>query len=187
MKVKCNIDTKKFDKKPEKKEISGVQNRLAKGQTKIEDLAELLASCGSFKLALLAGKDSSSIISQQLFGADFDEGTTIKEQIERAERLRILPSFGYTTFSHLEDKGPKKGSIQERFRFIFTLSAAITDLRVRNAIQFAFLRLFPKADQVCKDPARLFFGGRSLIYNNYEVTVDPYELIQTARRLQNTI
>jgi hypothetical protein len=177
--IKCNVDRKSFTSKPVGSEIGDIQNRLAKGQEEIEisELASLLACGASFKPAHLESKDSSSWVSQQLFALDFDNDitkntkiTTIEAELTRATKVNVHPAFGYTTFRHSE--------ALHKFRLVFALDVAITDIRIRNTIQFALLRLFPNADQVCKDSARLFFGGRELICSNYDSVVNPYELIQ---------
>ncbi len=115
------LDTKRYKEKPQGYEVGNLQNRLANTQVEIEisDLAELLANGCTFKPALLSGKKDDTWVSQQLIGLDFDNGTTIDDELSKCKELDILPVFGYTTFSHTDQK--------HKFRLVFCLDNVITD------------------------------------------------------------
>ncbi len=175
MKVKVMLDKKQFSSKPVGSEIAGVQNRMVLSEIEVGDLADLLSTGSSFKPAALLGKSSDTWESQQVFALDFDHDTTIEKTLERCKTVGIMPTFGYTSFSHMTEKD---GICEERFRLVFVSDTPISDIRIRNAVQFALLALFPQADQVAKDAARLFFGGLSLIMCDVNHTVNSYDIIQ---------
>ena len=160
MKIQCMLDKQLFKKKPSGFEIGGIQKRISQTEIEIEDLAELLKQGATFKPALLNGSKSVSWQSQQLFGLDFDEGTTIKEELEKCNKLNIFPCFGYTTFSYTEEK--------QKFRLVFCTDEIITDINIRNKLQITLIKTFNKSDEVTKDSTRLFFGGKSLICEKYD-------------------
>ncbi|MGL5244521.1 MAG: hypothetical protein ACRC7R_04990 [Sarcina sp.] len=172
MKIKCNIDNTTYNKKPVKKQFSDIQNRLALGQTEIEvrDLAKLLSSGCSFKPGFLTGMSSDTWVSQSLFALDFDGGCTIEEFLNKCDEIKVYPCFVYTTFSH-KLKGVDK------FRAVFCTSTVIDTLALRYTTMMTLMKLFPSGDKVVKDPARLFLGGKSLVYENYNATINPKELL----------
>jgi hypothetical protein len=166
-KVKCMLDEVKFNKKPNGFETGAIQKRMAQTEIEIEDLANLLKQGASFKPALLDGMKSKGWLEQQLFGLDFDHATTVEEQLNLCTELGIMPCFGYTTFNHLVDKGDGNGT-EERFRLVFCTDEVITDIALRNKLQVTLIRTFSKSDEVTKDQTRIFYGGKSSIYNNYD-------------------
>lgn len=110
-------------------------------------------------------------VSQQLFALDFDEGTTINEEINRCKELNILPVFGYTSFSHKEE--------HHKFRLVFCVDRVITNAEIRNNIQLILMNVFTNVDTKCKDISRLFFGGKKLIISNYEKRINVDWLLNT--------
>ena len=161
MLVKCMVDKKTFEKKPNGDESKGIQFRLIQTEIEIEELANLLSNGATFKPALLKGRKSIDWISQQIFALDFDKDTTIEKELNNCRELNILPVFGYKTFSYTQYK--------EKFRLVFCSNIVITNVDIRNKFQKLLIELFPNSDSVTFDPTRLFFGGKELIncdYNN---------------------
>ena len=72
---------KRYESKPLGFEIASVQKNLSKTEISIEDLAQGLSHGATFKPAYLNGKKTTDWIEQQLFALDFDEGTTIQEEL----------------------------------------------------------------------------------------------------------
>jgi len=161
MKVKCMLDKKTFERKPNNYETGGIQKRLIQTEVEIKELAEKLGNGATFKPAFLGGTKSNSWIDQQIFALDFDGETTIQNELDKCEELSILPVFGYKTFSYTEEK--------HKFRLVFCSDIIITEINIRNKFQKLLIELFPNSDSVTFDPTRLFYGGISLIncdYNN---------------------
>lgn len=164
MKVKVMFYEKQYERKPEGSEIGAVQKGLKPTEIEIEDLATAMSRGATFKPAFLNGTKSSDFISQQLFALDFDEGTTIQNELNRCRELNIMPVFGYTTFSHKEE--------QHKFRLVFCADRVISDIGLRNSVQLTLMSLFQNVDVKCKDISRLFFGGKQLISSDYEQRFD---------------
>lgn len=161
---------KKYDRKPQGKEIGTIQNHLSQTTISIRELADNMASGHTFKCAYLNGTKNTDFVSQQLFGLDFDHGITIDEALHKCETLGIMPVFGYTTFSHTPEN--------HRFRLIFCNNKVIYDARERRKIQLSLMKAFGFADPACKDETRMFFGGRSLIMFNEDNVINGSEIIQ---------
>lgn len=179
MKIKCMLDKKTFTKKPNGIEAGGVQKRLSQIEVEIEELANLLSKGATFKPALLNGTKSKDWVSQQIFALDFDEGTTIKNEIARCEELNIKPIFGYKTFSYTKYK--------EKFRLVFCNKEIITDVEIRNNFQKLLIELFSNSDSVTFDPTRLFFGGKELIECDYSNRINIEEIINTHKETLDKI
>jgi len=169
MKIKCMIDKQKFNKKPTGYETAGIQKRLAQTEVSVDELSKLLSSGCTFKPALLNGTKSDDWISQQIFALDFDGNTTIQSELDRCVELNILPIFGYTSFSHTEEK--------HKFRLVFALDEPITDRYIRNKLQITLIKIFSNSDQVTFDPARIFYGGKKLIYDNMNDRINVSDII----------
>lgn len=100
---------------------------------------------------------------QTIFALDFDGGVSIDAVIERCKKYKVMPAFAYSTFSSVDN---------DKFRVVFQNSFEIQDIRVRNLVQLALMKLFKEADKACVDSSRMFYGGKEIIYHNYEACVD---------------
>lgn len=161
---------KKYDRKPQGKEIGVIQNRLTKTTMSLEELANNMANGCTLKCTYMNGTKNTDFVSQQLFGLDFDHGLTIEDGLHKCETLGIMPVFGYTTFSHTPEN--------HRFRLIFCNDKVIYDVVERRKIQLSLMKAFGFADPACKDETRMFFGGRSLIMFNEDNVINGSEIIQ---------
>lgn len=88
---------------------------------------------------------------QSVFALDFDSGITIDQVLDRCRQFCLAPQIWYSTFSD----SPAK----QKFRIVFFLSEPISDPKLFEFLIESLLRLFPEADQSCKDTGRFFFGG----------------------------
>jgi hypothetical protein len=155
------FDKKLFTNKPNKYETGGIQKRIAQTEIELEELSQLLSTGATFKPALLNGTKNTDWVSQQIFALDFDNGTTIQDELNRCKQLEVYPAFGYTSFSYTEEK--------HKFRLVFCSDEIVTDIDIRNKLQNILISIFPTSDTVTFDATRLFYGGRNLIkcdYNN---------------------
>lgn len=171
MKVKLMLDTKKFENKPTGSETGGVQKRIAQTEIEIEDLAIGLCNGMTCKPALLNGTKSVDWIQQQVFALDFDHDTTIDEELQKCNRLDIIPVFGYTSFSHSEE--------EHHFRLVFVADEVITDVDKRNKLQITMINTFDKSDKVTFDCTRIFYGGKGKlpIQPNYDARINADDII----------
>lgn len=174
MKIRLSLDIKNFDRKPTKKETIRVSNRIAKYQTEIsiDEFAKYVTQPygRSFSVAIFSSSKRSNKTwkSQQVFALDIDSGLTIKDALERCNSLNISPTFIYTTFSSTPQ--------HEKYRIIFVLNEEIDDIRVRNFIQRALMKIFPESDPMTKDAARMMFGGKKIIYSNFDELISLSEI-----------
>ncbi len=98
--------------------------------------------------------------------------------MDKCTELEILPCFGYTSFSHSE--------AEHRFRLVFCIDEPITDRKYRDKLQNALCNAFGESDQVTKNPSRIFFGGKTLICNEYDNRIKPDEIIEKYYIAPNT-
>lgn len=168
--IKCMLDKKNFEVKPQGKEIGAITNRISKLCQEIElsELAKCMSNGCTFRPSVLNGSKEQDWIQQQLFGLDFDENTTIEEELNRCKKYGILPIFGYTTFSHEEN--------HHKFRLVFCVNEIINDYNIAKQFQLTLMDIFKNCDEKCKNLSRLYFGGRKLIYEGFDNVID-YKVI----------
>ena len=164
--IKCMLDSKSYLVKPQGKEIGAITNRLEKSQVEIsiKNLADKLIKGVTFKPSLLNGKKETDWVQSQLFALDFDENTTIEIELERCKDLNIFPCFGYTSFSHTEEN--------HKFRLVFCTDEVISSYEIALRLQLTLMSIFENCDEKCKNLSRLYFGGRKLIYEGFDNTMD---------------
>jgi len=86
-------------------------------------------------------------------GLDFD-GTWSLEEAQHDEFIKLKGALIYTTASHQkEGKG-------DHFRVLFELESPINDRFQYEMLMKALLTKFPKADQICGDALRVFYGSK---------------------------
>lgn len=167
--IKCMLDRTEYKRKPQGGEIGAIQNNMKMEEITLGELANRLIRGCSFRPSFLNGKKEEDWISQQIFALDFDENTTINEELDRCEELNILPVFAYTSFSHTEE--------HHKFRLVFCMNEVVKDYDTASNTQIILMKLFNKCDKQCSNLSRLYFGGRVLIYEGYDNTIDYKELL----------
>jgi hypothetical protein len=170
MKIKCMLDKFEYETKPQGVEIGKITNRLYTSQVEIEieELANSLVKGCTFKPSLLNGKKESDWMEQNLYALDFDENTTIETELNRCKELNILPCFVYTSFSHTQE--------HHKFRLVFCTNEVINYYDTAKELQLTLMNIFDNCDEKCKNLSRLYFGGKELIYTNFDSRID-YEKI----------
>lgn len=181
--VVLNIDSMSYKEKPDKKQVGAIQKRIGgcKREITVEELMQVIEKGTSFKGAALNGNKNVDWESQQVFALDIDNDDasikkygllTPEDACDRFSNLDVPPAFYYESFSSKEER--------YKFRLIFILKNAVTDIKIRNAIQLALMNIMPEADPACKDASRLFFGTnkKCKVYKTKDSTLDSYTLIQ---------
>ena len=163
------FDCSRYQQKPDSYETSKLQRKLKPVDIEIAELAKEISYGCTWKPALLGGTTSDCWCEQTLFALDFDYNTTIQDELARCTELTIFPCFGYTSFRHTED--------HHRFRLVFCNNKAISDRDTRDRLQSVLIGLFTNSDKVTIDPARLFYGGKTLIETSYDNTIDGRDII----------
>lgn len=151
-----------FNRKPDKKEIGRISKGLSEVTCEYTRLAEGVGTLGmTFAPASFNGsRKMSDFKEEQIFALDFDDGITYKEIQERLERYQIPILFAYKTFSWKPE--------HEKFRIVMGFSQVVKDAFTAKIIILILMEIFPECDGACKDPSRMFFGGRELLYLNDE-------------------
>ena len=173
-----NIDSVSYKEKPCVK-TSNIQNRIGSCKTtvNVKEFIEAIENGKSFKAAALNGSKNIDWESQQVFALDIDNNgqelkeyglLTPKEAYKRFADLGVPPAFYYESFSSTKEI-PK-------FRLIFIVRNSITDVRIRNVIQMALMKIMPECDKACKDLSRLFFGTnkKCRVFSDNINVIDPY-------------
>lgn len=168
-----SLDTLGFNNKPQGSEIALISKRIATNSINIspELLAKevVLPDAKTWCPAIFNGERSnSSWISQQYFALDFDGVIDFQKVIKRCKEYNIIPVFAYSTFSSVNNS---------KFRIVFLLDHTINTPEIQTLIVHLLLKIFPESDKACKDKSRIFFGGKEIIYENYESYITIDELI----------
>lgn len=171
MKIKCMLDKTEYKTKPQGVEIGKITNRLSTSQIDIEinELADLLGKGCTFKPSLLNGTKEDDWNMQQLFALDFDENTDIEMELNRCKELNILPCFAYTSFNHTQE--------HNKFRLVFCTTEIINDYNIAKQLQLTLMNIFDNCDEKCKNLSRLYFGGKEIIYSNYDNRINHKEIL----------
>lgn len=179
-KVKVCLDCVGFDKKPNKKEVIKISERVAKQVTyiSISDLMKTitLPNAKTFTPAVFNSEKSQSWKSQQVFALDIDSGLRIEEAIKLGVKLRLEPTFIYTTFSHTDK--------EHRFRMVFIMDEEIRDPRVHKVVQTALPTLFPTSDKSVNDVAQLLLGGQETVFFKKSAVSVPTILDAVVRKIK---
>ena len=104
MKVRIHLHDQPYRSKPEGRQIQEISSTITRKitETGIQELAVLAGEEGrAFTPAVFQGaRRKENFICQQVYALDFDEGFSIKQFEERAEKYDIKPAFLYQTFSN---------------------------------------------------------------------------------------
>lgn len=164
-------DDKQFSRKPEKKEIAWLSRNLVEVTCNYITFAEGVGKNGmTFAPATFYNERKlDDFKEEQIFSLDFNSGITFEEIKERADSYHLPLLFAYKTFSWKEE--------HEKFRIVMGFSHVVTDLFTAQAIILILMDIFPECDKACKDPSRMFFGGRGLLYlNDMDIQLTPEQL-----------
>jgi hypothetical protein len=174
VKVRVHLDTTDTKNKPSSNQIPLINQRLNSPSVELscEELAGMVGSPHSrtWVPAEFEGpRSNDNWKSQQLFALDFDGGIKLEEVLERLNEFGLSCNFCYSTFSSTADN-PK-------FRVVFMFKDPIIIKAHRDEIMDALLMLFPEADKGCRDSARMFFGGREILFADFEYRLDLSDLL----------
>lgn len=172
--MKLCLDHDEFTRKPSGAEIGKISKRIAEHciEISLEDFVKQITEPNgrTYTPAWFNGnaRSNDAWAGQQIFGLDFDGGITYKEIMARCKEYNIIPSVIYETFSSVD---------RNKLRVLFVCEQEITDFRIRTAVQIALLTMFKESDKSCKDASRLFFGGKAIVYKDYNARFNPVNLI----------
>ena len=154
------LDKIKYTSKPQKDDITKISTRIVNCITEVHNLYDIAVEIGekgrTWCPAIFNGSRSNKNFKEiQFIALDFDDGSDFNSIMDTAKEYMLPIIFAYETFSSVSCN---------RFRIVFKLETAITDINVFNIIIAMLMQIFRSCDKSCKDVARLFFGGKKLIY-----------------------
>lgn len=160
MNINVCLDHERFNKKPDKRTIAAISNRIAQHDTvvEMEEFSKAVGDQGqSFTPAIFNNHKRSrdNFKEMQLFVLDFDGGISYQSVREKCSEFQLDMLFSYKTFSYMEE--------YEKFRIIFCHEVPIYEKWVASMMLEMFKFLFPEADPSCFEVARIFLGGKGVI------------------------
>lgn len=148
-----------------------------------EELAqEMLKGKTLLPAGICARKTSDQVFASNSVCLDFDGDLKFIEFKHICEDINIKPVFCYSTFSSSFDSN----GYPDRYRAIFYLEKEICNTDVKGLYDIwtskeheqwkrrinCFFHLFGnKADKKCKDPARMYYGGTDIFYENFNAVI----------------
>lgn len=160
--VFVSIDNQGYKDKPKGKEVGLIKQRTSGNwkHIRIKTLANLVGNEGYtiVPAKMEGGLKAENAKAMQIITLDFDGGSRFTEIKDKAEDMRFPILFAYHTFSSTDE--------DERFRVVFAFDELIEDMYVAKIILQMMIKIFPECDKQCKNPDRIFFGGKELIYLN---------------------
>ena len=165
-------DEKQFTAKPSGKETALINKRFHEVTSDYRTIAAGIGELGmTFAAASFYHKRTNDEFKQeQIFALDFDSGITFEEIKARLSQYHLPILFAYKTFSWKPE--------YEKFRVVMGFSHVAADLFTAQSIILILMEMFPECDKACKDPARMFYGGKGLLYlNDEDVQFSPEQLL----------
>lgn len=173
MKVKVSVDSVSKMEKPPREEISTIKRRTAGLWQEIElkELADLNGNKGHAIIPahLEGGMKTENCMAMQLLTLDFDDGCTFAQIKRRCDDLGLKIAYAYHTLSASTDK--------EKFRVVFVCEEVLEDLFIIRAVLRMLHKIFPECDKLCKNPDRMFFGGKGLFYTDLSARMALVQLL----------
>jgi len=161
-KHKLHLDPVKYKDKPST-EAGAITNRIVQHvkEITVADLAVSVTRGQTWIPAHLeGGKNNSSWSSQSLFALDFDCGIPFDILLKELNDKGLDCTFAYATFS---------GTIEHpKYRIVWQIDKVVTDIAEQNQVMDALKKILPEHDKQATAPSQMFYGGKELIYTNYD-------------------
>lgn len=204
--VEAYFDEVEYDEKPKKSESGKIKNRINKkneGCWPVKEVKEMiLRGQTCIPSAIKSKKDwVDNESAYQIFMIDFDNAATetiLDENLGKSKRQKInytvdderhistdkilkyceeinlLPTFIYTTFSHTAE--------QHKFRLVYILDKPTQELKSIEGVYETLKDTFKDyhIDNSATDIARMFFGGREIVYesDNYYKIIEEEVMLE---------
>lgn len=129
-----------------------LNNRFETKRGSIEDLQATIKAGNALCTGVIRGRRlKENFQESSLLMVDFDHNWTLTEALN--DSLVAHATIVYTTLSH------QKRDNGDRFRVVFRLPEAISDIELYEAVILEVLAEFPAHDPSCKDAVRVFYGN----------------------------
>ena len=180
MKVKVSVDNVSYEGKPLGYEMPTIKRRTVSLWQEIE-LAELADLNGNKGHAIVpahleGGMSTINCTAMQLLVLDFDYDCTFAQIKRRCDDIGLKITYAYHTYS--------ASAVEERFRVVFVCEEVLEDLFIIKAVLRMLHKIFPECDKNCKNPDRIFLGGKGLIYTDLSARI---ALVQLFSPLMQTL
>ena len=176
-----NVEIKVKPEKTDKKSFNSLNKRLRKNSVEltVEEFINNVSYYHAFSIAnyhyinkyLNYQKIAANWKEQDILALDFDDkGMTPEKALGRCNFFGLKPICMYSSLSDSNE--------ERRFRLIFLLEETLTDVRDAKTLINALMEIFPETDEKCKDVARLFFGGKKLLYKDTTARITPHKIME---------
>lgn len=160
MKVKVSVDNVSYERKPSGEKIPVIKKRTVSfwQEIELEELADLNGNKGHAIVPahLDGGLSTIHCTAMQLFVLDFDHECTFAQVKKKCDDIGLKIAYAYHTYS--------ASAAEERFRVVFVCEEVIEDLFIIQAVLKILHKIFPECDTACKNPDRIFLGGKGVFY-----------------------
>lgn len=170
---------KKYKSKPSGIEIACSKKKAINNYDKysIDEIAKGVGEegCSFIPALLVGGMKKENFKSIQLFALDFDdaEKCSFRSVMERSRYFDLPVAFAYRTLSCNDVGEPQK------YRVVYVFETVVDDSSFAFFIYHSLQRIFPEADSACIDLARIFLGGKGLLYEDDYARVKLVNLLNT--------
>jgi len=125
--------------------------------------------------------NSDTATDFELIALDFDNKENFvspSQIIDRLKNIGLKATFSFETLSSIYC-GENPMQYADRFRVVLILSLKM-NIENFNIVYDFFKSVFPEADKSAMDKARIIYGGKRLIYSDFEAINDPSLLMNIA-------
>lgn len=185
--VKLMIDEESFnDKKSAIQSTGKITKRIVNHVVEIdvEEFAEKVASGKTFCPGICTKQRKRDYwTGQQVICLDFDNEREVGSgknkkrikhvtmSVERAiDEFKNDAAFIYSSFNHKKD--------HPKIRVVIIFDKIIDDVQQMNALFNYYSSKYPDADKKCFDLVRIFYGGKSILWNNYSNRLSANNILQ---------
>ena len=164
--IRISLDNMRFEKKPTSKQAAVISSRIAEKITVLTDENDMakfisIVGCGgcTFSPATFVNgiRRKENFEQMQMLVLDFDGTISYQDVLSRADDYELPILAIYETFT---------SNKQDRFRVLFLNDTSITDIESAKIIKNALLMMFPEADKTDSDIAKMYYGGKKVLYFN---------------------
>lgn len=198
MKIKCIVDKKSYNTKPQGSEVGGIINRMkidTANEYMIDEIKDNILKGKTIRPSY-CGSTEDLWQAQQMFMIDIDnkppkpkgmsdgdyqalcqkylknKHRTYDDITNYCKQINLIPAFIYTSFSHKDN--------WHKMRVVFVLDKPIIDINIAKKIQLYFMNAIGEVDEQCKNLNRIYYAGRNIVFDNGNI-LDSDRLIELSK------
>ena len=169
---KVLLDPVQYMGKPSPSEAAIITTRIINHPVEVlvENLAQSICTGQTWTPAYFEGnRNNDSWLSQSILALDFDCGLPPKVLLKRLKDQGLDCTFAYASFSSTPEV-PK-------YRLVWQLEQMITNAAKQKQIMEALKTILPEHDKKAVSIDPMYYGGKKLIYENYNYCLDLSQLL----------